>query len=368
MGIVRINDTSGATIAIPVFVAFLIVGYRLYEPLKLLMAEYAILHYMNVSVKRIIQMMSGIKLGIFDVLQSPLRASEVASRLELDPVNTEIFLNSLCIIDIVEKNQSFYQNMEDTNAYLVKDKPEYIGTMLEFMKEQIIDVMDHVPKLVKNGPDPGILPGDFSSPLFWAESTRSNAAWIIAGGFAPALEIITSLPEFNSWEKMLDLGGGSGLCCISIIKAHPSLKGVVFDQPPVVPVTQEFIKKYNMEDRIETMAGNYLEDSIGQDYDLIFACATLNFAKNNLDELFHKILNALNPGGLFITFQDGMTHDKTRPDVMLGHTPHALAMGKDMSFNQGEIAEAMIRTGFKTVQSRTLKTPLHDMDLDIARK
>lgn len=57
MGIVRINDTSGATIAIPVLVAFLIVGYRLYEPLKLLMAEYAILHYMNVSVKRIIQLL-----------------------------------------------------------------------------------------------------------------------------------------------------------------------------------------------------------------------------------------------------------------------------------------------------------------------
>ena len=313
-------------------------------------------------------MMSGIRLGVFDVLQSPLGASEIASRLELDPVNTEIFLNSLCIIDLVEKNHSLYQNMEDTDAYLVKEKPEYIGDMLEFWAKHIIDIMDHIPNLVKNGPDPGVLPGDFSSPLFWAESTRSNAAWIIAGGFAPALEIITSLPEFNSCKKMLDLGGGSGLGCISIVKAHPSLKGVVFDQPPVVPVTQEFIKKYNVENRIETMAGNYLEDSIGQGYDLIFACATLNFAKHNLDGLFHKILDALNPGGLFITFQDGMTHEKTRPDVMLAHTPHALAMGKDMSFNQGEIADAMIRTGFKSVRSRTITTALSDFDLDIARK
>ena len=116
------------------------------------------------------------------------------------------------------------------------------------------------------------------------------------------------------------------------------------------------------------MAGNYLEDSIGQGYNLIFASATLNFAKNNIDGLFHKILNALNPGGFFITFQDGMTHEKTMPDVMLAHTPHALAMGKDMTFNQGEIANAMIRTGFKSVQSRTIATPLHDLDHDIARK
>lgn len=57
VGIARINDTNGATIAIPAFVAFLIVGYRLYAPLQLLMAEYAILNYMNVSVKRIIQLL-----------------------------------------------------------------------------------------------------------------------------------------------------------------------------------------------------------------------------------------------------------------------------------------------------------------------
>ncbi len=313
-------------------------------------------------------MMSGLRLGIFDVLQTPVSAGEVSSVLGLDPVNTGIFLDSLCTIDLVKKSLSLYQNREDTDAFLVKGKSEYIGSMLEFYKKHIIDIMDHVPHLVKNGPNPDILPQDFSSPLFWVESTRSSAAWIIAGGFDPALEIITALPEFDSWEKMLDLGGGSGLCCVSIVKAHPSLKGVVFDQPGVIEATMEFIEKYHVEDRIETMAGNYLEDAIGQNYDLIFASATLNFAKQNLDPLFHKVFQALNPGGLFITFQDGMTHENTKPDVMLAHTPHALAMGRTMTFKQGEIADAMIRTGFKSVQSRTLTTPLHDMDLDIARK
>jgi predicted O-methyltransferase YrrM len=313
-------------------------------------------------------MICGIRLGIFDALQTKVSAKEVASMLALDPVNTEIFLDSLCTIDLVEKSRSLYQNKIDTNAYLVKEKPEYIGFMLEFYKKHILDILDHLPELIKNGPNPGILPQDFSSPLFWAESTKNSGAWIIGGGFDPALEIITHLPEFNSWGKMLDLGGGSGLCCISIVKAHPDLKGVVFDQPGVIETTMKFIEKYSMENRIGTLAGNYFEDSIGQNYDLIFASATLNFAKQNLDPLFHKIFEALNPGGLFITFQDGMTHENTKPDVMLAHTPHALAAGKTMTFKQGQIADAMIRTGFKSVQSRTLKTPLHDMDLDIARK
>jgi len=59
MGIERLNFS---TIAIPVLVVFLIIGYRLYEPLKLLMVDYVILKYMNISVTRIV-----------DLLKSPLQ-------------------------------------------------------------------------------------------------------------------------------------------------------------------------------------------------------------------------------------------------------------------------------------------------------
>ncbi len=57
MAISRLNHAGGATIAIPVFVAFLIVGYRLYAPLMLMMVSYAALNYMNVSVERIKQLL-----------------------------------------------------------------------------------------------------------------------------------------------------------------------------------------------------------------------------------------------------------------------------------------------------------------------
>ncbi len=48
---------SGQTLEIPVFIAFLIVGYRLYEPLKILMVEYGVLSFMNVSLDRIVELM-----------------------------------------------------------------------------------------------------------------------------------------------------------------------------------------------------------------------------------------------------------------------------------------------------------------------
>ncbi|MEM1338019.1 MAG: ABC transporter ATP-binding protein [Bacteroidota bacterium] len=50
------------TLSIQALVAFLIIGYRLYEPLKILMIDYAMINYMNVSLNRII-----------DLLETPLQ-------------------------------------------------------------------------------------------------------------------------------------------------------------------------------------------------------------------------------------------------------------------------------------------------------
>ncbi|NAW50548.1 ATP-binding cassette domain-containing protein [Elizabethkingia argentiflava] len=48
---------NGNTITIPVFITFLIMGYNLYNPLKIVMVDYLVLRYMNESLNRIIDVM-----------------------------------------------------------------------------------------------------------------------------------------------------------------------------------------------------------------------------------------------------------------------------------------------------------------------
>jgi hypothetical protein len=146
------------------------------------------------------------------------------------------------------------------------------------------------------------------------------------------------------------------------------MTGVVFDRPAVVAVAERFIQEYGMENRMTVQAGDYLSDDIGRGYDLVWASATLNFARHDLDPLIDKIYTALNSGGVFISFQDGMTDEQTRPDTMLGHLGNAMQMDRNFYFNQGEIGDAMLRCGFCTVRSRTIETPMGLMDLDVARK
>ncbi len=123
-----------------------------------------------------------------------------------------------------------------------------------------------------------------------------------------------------------------------------------------------------MEDRMEVMGGDYTCDSIGEEYDLIWASATLNFAKYDLDTPVKKIYDALNPGGVFVSLSDGLTCERTQPENYVLSTLSSALIGQDMGIDQGVIADAMLRVGFKSTRSRTIDTPMMPMDLDIARK
>jgi hypothetical protein len=123
-----------------------------------------------------------------------------------------------------------------------------------------------------------------------------------------------------------------------------------------------------MEDRMEVLGGDFNHDPIGEGYDLIWASSALSLAKDDMNSLTKKIYDALNPGGVFLVLHEGLTYEQTKPDAMvLSMMPMALT-GQDMSFDQGEIADSMLRVGFKSVRSRTLDTDWGPMDLDIGRK
>jgi len=116
------------------------------------------------------------------------------------------------------------------------------------------------------------------------------------------------------------------------------------------------------------LSGDYNCDSIGEGYDLIWASNTLNFVRHDLDSLMKNIYDALNPGGVFISFCEGLTHERTKTDFVVLSMMSIALMGQDMCFDQGEIADSLLRVGFKSVRSRTLNAPWGAADLDIGRK
>lgn len=312
-------------------------------------------------------MVAGVELAIFDHLSEPVRAKELAEKLGFDPGITEEYLNVLAACELVIKKNGFYQNSPEAEQYLVTGRPTYYGDLISFEYERLSISPKTIAERVKNGPA-FTEEGGMNSEEFWVRYARSMANWERSGTAQKIADTISALPEFSSMKKMLDLGGGPGLVGIGVLSRHPSMEGVLFDQPAVVNVTKEFIEEYGLSDRMTAMGGDYLNDHLGGSYDLIIASCTLNFARDCMDKMVKKIYDALNPGGIFVSLHDGIYDEGTKPAIhVLNMMPSALS-GYNCSLSKGFIVNSILNAGFRSVRSQTINFDAGPLDMDIARK
>ncbi|PID58770.1 methyltransferase type 12 [candidate division KSB3 bacterium] len=311
--------------------------------------------------------MTAVDLNVFNYTVEPTSSNDLAAAIGTHPGNTELFLNALASIGLLVKKDGLFRNTELTDAFLVEGKETFLGAFLKFNEMYLFKNADDMKAAVVNGPasheeekmDAEVL---YNMTMILSNLARSGPSQAVA-------KAIAELPEFNGFAKMLDLGGGHGLDTIATIKMHPSMKGLVFDKAAGVQAAQDNIREYGMEERISVLAGDYFTDSLGSGYDLILAKGTLNFAGPNLENVVHKIFDAMNQGGVFVSMHDGLTEERTKPEAMVvSWLPFALS-AIDVSLAKERIPAAMTAAGFSGLEIRPYHFPLGGaLDMVVGRK
>lgn len=309
-----------------------------------------------------------LELSIFDLLSAPASPESVAHQLNTHSTNTRRLLDGLTTLELLEKKEGTYRNTPLANTFLVSHSPQFIGPLLAQTQNPDMNPLEALKTLVAKGPETHPSPMDMTDEALWAEEIKASSGWVLGGVGSRIATRIADLPGFENLKTFMDMGCGHGVFSLYLLEQNPGMSGVLMDRKGVLEAAKPLIESFDAQDRISYRPGDYLTDDLGRGYDLIFASATLNFARGRMDHMLTKIHQSLNPGGYFVSFQDGLTHEQTRPDTMLGAIIPCMMMDLDYCFDQGEIADAALRAGFRNVRSQTMETPIGKMELDIARK
>lgn len=314
--------------------------------------------------------MTAIEMDIFSHLRTFTVAKELAESLGWHEVNTGLFLNVLTGIGLLEKENGAYKNTAVSEKYLVRGEVNYAGDHLtKYSQLNSYDNVD-IAGLVRSGSE-SAEEQQSSNELF--ENTAQMMAQMMrsmqmGGRAAEIVAVMRSLPEFESAGKLLDLGCGTGMLGISIVRAHASMKGVIYDIPTMESAIRESICMSGTDDRVSALIGNYLTDDIGSGYDMILAAATLNFAKDAINALMKKLYAVMNPGGVLACVGDGIHKDGTAPkDVLTGWLPYALR-GRNYGMPRGLLSQAALNAGFRSVHTQTMPMLTGITDIEIIRK
>lgn len=313
-------------------------------------------------------LLCAIKLNVFDLLDTPAGTEKVAAALKTHPHNTRLMLQGLTACGLVRYNAGKYENTEESSMFLTSKSVACITGWLDQAARMFEPVLDNFETLVKNGPMPPGPDTHMNSEAMCEYYTHAHAQTELAGVAAKTAGIIRDLPEFLSMKKMLDLGGGPGLNSVAVVQAHDTLESVVLDRVSVVAIAQTYIDRFGCADRITTLAGDYTKDDPGKGFDLVLASDTLYYQGDELERIAARVYDALNPGGVLVGVHGVVTKDRTGPgNMILGMLPDAL-MGQGELPCEGFLASALLRAGFKQVQTQKVVMISNEMEVDIARK
>ena len=296
-------------------------------------------------------------LGLFDRLDPPATAADLADPLGLDATRLGRVLDGLAAMGLLDKTHGRYGLTAEAAPLLRADGA---GSMRDLLLTLPRLRHGDVAGLLK---DPGPVPApDMASPGFWDGSANSLRAFHRAMGADTALDLLARLPEWPSARRLLDLGAGSEVLACRLADRHPQLDITVFDLPPMA----DRIRARLNGRPVTVIAGDMNDTGFGAGYDIVWTSMTLYYARD-LAGVLARIRRALAPGGVFVTLHEALTAERTAPEThVTGRLVPALR-GQDRSFDDGAIAAAMAGAGFTRIDSRLVETAFGPFRMDCGR-
>lgn len=107
---------------------------------------------------------------------------------------------------------------------------------------------------------------------------------------------IADLVDLTGVERMMDLGGGSGVVSMALLRKYPALTSVVVDIENVCAAGREIAVEEGLSDRLSYHPAEFASDHFPTGIDLVLKCDVSVFGL----ALFRKMYESLKPGGRLI--------------------------------------------------------------------
>jgi len=296
---------------------------------------------------------AAVKLDVFSqIADQQLTSKDIAQKLNGDKRGVTRLLNALTAMNLLEKADDRFSNTPASKCFLSKDSPEYIGHII-MHHHHLVDSWSKLAQAVKTG-HPVRTRASYNSAE-WRESFLMGM-FNLAMNLAPRL--VTEIDLFNR-RHLLDLGGGPGTYAIHFCLHNPQLKATVYDLPASRPFAEKTIEKFDLTDRIDFIAGNYLEEGIEGVYDVAWLSHILHGeGPEDCQRIIQKTVSALEPRGMIVVHDFILDNTMESPLFpALFSLNMLLATSGGQSYSEEQITGMLAGAGVKEIQRLPFQGP-----------
>jgi hypothetical protein len=238
---------------------------------------------------------AAIDLDLFThVAEGATAIDTLAAAMNTTALNTERLVVACLAMGLLElAADGELRNAADCEKFMVKSSDRYAGAWMTFTRHEVPQWFDLTAKLAATD-EPSAL-GMYSKVT--VDSARKYHAATSSIGMGAARRFCRRV-DLTGRKQLLDLGGGSGAYSINAVQTFDGLRATVFDLPPVTVVTQEYIDRHGVADRVDTHGGDFLIDPLPTGCDVAVMASNLPiYGAENIQRVVGKAFDALVPGG-----------------------------------------------------------------------
>ena len=305
-------------------------------------------------------LLSAIEMNVFtELARQPGNLHALSERLGLHPRSARDFLDALVALGFLERQDGEYRNAPSADFFLDKEKPDYMGGLLEMANQRLYGFWNHLTTALRTGEmqAEGKGAGFFRELYAHPERLKGFLQAMTALSHRSNVAIATQFP-WARYKLAEDVGAAQGDLIAQVAVANPHLTGIGFDLPEVAPFFREHIAANGVASRVEFHPGDFFKDPLPP-ADVVMMGHILH--DWNLEEkkmLIRKAYDAIPEGGTFIAYDTMIDDDRSRNIFgllvslnMLIETPGGF------DYTAADCAGWMKEAGFRETRAERLEGP-----------
>lgn len=314
-------------------------------------------------------LLAAIRFHLFTILAAgPLSGTAIQKKLGLHDRGLYDFLDTLVALGFLQREgineTSVYSNTVETDFFLDKNKPAYLGGILEMCNSRLYKFWGDL--------EEGLITGKPQNELKHAAAGSGNQFDEFYKDPASLLEFLNAMTgvqlgafmsfakqfDFSRYHTLTDVGGAIGALCVQVAANNPNISCTVFDLPSVKPLAEDFVKQHKLSDRINVVAGDFFTDVLPKSDVVVMGNILHDWNEKEKLQLFKQAYNALPKGGAFVCIENIIDNDRRKNAFGLMMSLNMLVETKggfDFTFN--DFDSWAHQTGFTSTEWLPLAGP-----------
>jgi precorrin-6B methylase 2 len=309
-------------------------------------------------------LLTAIELGVFTRLaeSGPLGLAELRDALRLHERSARDFLDALVALGMLRRlADDRYANTAETELYLDRAKPTYVGGMLEMMNARLYRfwgslteaLMTGLPQNETRNGQPNLFDAVYADP-----NRLEQFLGAMTGLSLPTAHAIAGAFPWREHRTFADVGCAQGGLTVEIARAHTHLSGYGFDLAAVRPVFERYVAQHGLDGRLTFHTGDFFKDRLPSVDVIVMGHILHDWSLAEKRLLLGKAYEALPRHGALIVY-DAMIDDERCSNAfgllmslnMLIETPAGF------DYTGADCAGWMREAGFRDVRIEALQGP-----------